>query len=53
MDDRDYVVPDDIKALVVPVFAHRLISRSYVQNGNTSGVETILEEMLAEIPAPG
>ena len=29
IENRDYVVPDDVKRLAVPVLAHRVIARSY------------------------
>ena len=25
LDDRDYVIPDDVQKMVIPVLAHRLI----------------------------
>ena len=33
-DGREYVVPDDVKALAEPVLAHRLISRGWTQAGH-------------------
>ena len=44
--NRDYVTPDDIKALAVPVLAHRLISDS-----KESAAEA-LGSILEKIPAP-
>ena len=49
MDGRDYVTPDDVKALAVPVLAHRLILRSaasYDANG-----EDIIKEILRRTEA--
>ena len=49
---RDYVLPDDIKALAEPVLGHRLI----VQPGaRIKGVtaESILEEIVRSVPVPG
>lgn len=46
---RDFVTPDDVKALCVPVLAHRLISYAANQRG---AVQNILEEILGRIPAP-
>jgi MoxR-like ATPase len=51
--DRDYVVPDDIKALVIPVFAHRLVHRSFSQNGQFENSEQILKQIVEQIPIPG
>lgn len=50
---RDYVVPDDVKNLVVPVCAHRVISRAYIHNGDASTTTRILQRILDQVPAPG
>ena len=51
MRGRDYVVPDDIKALATPVLAHRLILSSQNRlRGHTS--ESVLKEILDTIPVP-
>jgi len=48
---RDYVLPDDIKALVLPVMAHRLIARSEsIMRGRK--VETILADLLRSLDVP-
>ncbi len=52
---RDYVLPDDIKCLAVPVLAHRLIlSEEERMRGETRGeaAEHFLEEILAQAPVP-
>jgi MoxR-like ATPase len=48
---RDFVLPDDIKHLVVPVLAHRLILADDKRlRGATS--EQLLEKILEQIPVP-
>jgi MoxR-like ATPase len=48
---RDFVLPDDIKHLVVPVLAHRLILTDEERlRGGTQ--EQLLEEILEQIPVP-
>ena len=50
-DGRDYVIPDDVKALVVPVMSHRiLIAADAAMTGRTS--QAILEELLQQVPVP-
>jgi MoxR-like ATPase len=50
-DGRDYVTPDDVKALVVPVMAHRLLlSPDATMGGRTSA--TVLAELMDEVPVP-
>jgi MoxR-like ATPase len=49
--ERDYVIPDDIKALVEPVLAHRVIvTADAVMGGRTP--RAVLEELLAEVAIP-
>jgi MoxR-like ATPase len=49
--ERDYVVPDDIKALAIPVLAHRIIvTADAAMSGRTP--RSLLEELLAQTPVP-
>jgi MoxR-like ATPase len=52
LNGRDYVVPDDVKGLVIPVCAHRIISKSYLHNGDADSTSRILKTILDQIPAP-
>ncbi len=47
---RDYVVPEDIKRLAVPVLAHRLIMSSGY--GTSSDSKVVVESILNEVKAP-
>jgi len=48
---RNYVIPDDIKYLSVPVLAHRLVSRTEMRlRGRT--VEDTVKEVVAGVPVP-
>ena len=49
--ERNYIVPDDIKYLAVPVLAHRLILNEEERlRGETT--EHFLEEIIRQLPAP-
>jgi MoxR-like ATPase len=48
---RDYVVPDDIKELAVPVLAHRLVLSPEAQMRGTT-VEDVLEALLDRVAIP-
>ncbi len=50
MHGRDFVTPDDVKALAVPVMAHRIIARG--QYGRAGVGEEIVKKVLARVPAP-
>lgn len=47
---RDYVVPEDIKELAVPVLAHRLIIQNAFGQSSKSG--DIILKILNEVPVP-
>ena len=47
---RDYVLPDDVKKLAVPVFAHRLVTRSGY--GAAARSEELMREIARTVPVP-
>jgi MoxR-like ATPase len=49
---RDYVLPDDVKALAEPVLAHRLIVSPAARMRNIDG-RGIIRELLQRVPVPG
>ena len=49
---RDYVIPDDVKALAVSTLAHRLIISPSARIKNVNP-ETIIQETLSTVPVPG
>lgn len=50
VNGRDYVVPEDIKALAVPVFAHRLVMASGFSG--EAGKRKAIEGILLEVTVP-
>ncbi|WP_405016998.1 AAA family ATPase [Kitasatospora sp. NBC_00070] len=51
LDGREYVLPDDIQALAVPVLAHRLIATAETQLSRRS-TEQIVTDLVARLPIP-
>ena len=51
---RDFVIPDDIKRLVVPVFAHRVVVNSRFSTGlrRSEEAEAALQEILKTVSVP-
>jgi MoxR-like ATPase len=48
---RDYVIPDDVKLLTIPVMGHRvIIGADAAMNGRTPN--EILQELMHEVPVP-
>ncbi|HSI33796.1 MAG: AAA family ATPase [Phycisphaerae bacterium] len=52
LNGRDYVIPDDVKNLVIPVCAHRVIAKSYIHNGDGESTGRILKTILDQTPTP-
>jgi MoxR-like ATPase len=48
---RDFVTPDDVKAMAVPVLAHRIVLRPELWMARLSPVE-VVEEILRRVPTP-
>ena len=51
IDGRDYVIPDDIQKMMVPVMAHRIILSQETKFSNTTA-EDVLEEIKKSTPVP-
>jgi MoxR-like ATPase len=55
VEGRDYVLPDDVKALAAPVLAHRLILKGRIATAAGSRRATarkVVEEILGRTPVP-
>jgi len=50
--ERDYVLPDDVKALAISTLAHRLIVSPSARLRDVTG-ETVVREILSSLPVPG
>jgi MoxR-like ATPase len=49
---RDFVLPDDVKAMAVPALAHRLILKPELWAARISPAQ-VVQALLAQVPAPG
>ena len=49
---RDYCVPEDVISNVLPVCAHRIVSRAYMQDGDTNATRRIMQQVLETVPIP-
>ena len=54
IEGRDFVIPDDIKRLVVPIFAHRIVVNSRYSTGlrRSDEAEAALQEILKTVSVP-
>ena len=51
LQERDYVTPDDVRALAVAVLSHRIVLDNQARYGGTLS-STIIEEALGNVPIP-
>lgn len=49
---RDFVVPDDMKSLAVPVLAHRVLGKSFLQAGEFGAAEAIIRDIVDRVKVP-
>ena len=49
---RDYVIPEDITELAIPVFAHRVVSRTSLRTGDPSANIGAIEAVVRTVDAP-
>ena len=49
MEGRDYLIPDDVKALACDVLSHRLV---FAYGGRQEEARALMEEILAQTPVP-
>ncbi len=52
IEGRDFVTPDDIKSMVAPVCAHRIITRNHLSNGDIHTARLALQQIMQKIPSP-
>lgn len=52
MHGRDYVLPDDVKAMALPCLGHRIISNQGRSLSMTESNETLIASILDTVPAP-
>jgi MoxR-like ATPase len=54
IDGRDYVLPDDLKSIAVPVLAHRVVvaAQADTQGRSSPDAERILLDLIDRVPAP-
>jgi MoxR-like ATPase len=52
IENRDYVIPDDIKRLAAPVLGHRLILKRSRQTNAKEAAASFLDEMMSRLVVP-
>lgn len=52
VEGREFVVPDDIQRMAVPVLAHRVITKGYLHGGQREAIEALIERLVEEVAVP-
>ena len=52
VENRNYVIPDDVKRLVIPVFAHRVVCRGLIRQGQRSRAKDVLRQIVNSARVP-
>ncbi len=52
LEGREFVIPDDLTALLVPVFAHRLLTSRGSQRAGSGHLEEVLARIAQTTPVP-
>ncbi len=52
LQGRDYLLPDDIKALAVPVLAHRILGTGFDVDGGGEDRESLISDLVAGLEVP-
>ena len=51
-EGRDFVVPDDVKRLAVPVLAHRVVCKGLVREGDRERSQSVIRQILEQARIP-
>ncbi|MCA8983899.1 MAG: MoxR family ATPase [Planctomycetaceae bacterium] len=52
VNGRDYIIPDDIKELAVPVFAHRVVVGGIIRESHRQRASSIISQIVSSIAVP-
>ncbi len=52
VEGREFVVPDDVKRLAVPVMAHRVIAKGYFHGSQREAIESLVGRLVDDVTVP-
>ncbi len=52
LEGREYVSPDDVKYMAIPVLAHRILLKGHAISGGTANAEAAISDILKKVPVP-
>lgn len=52
INGRDYVIPDDVKELAIPVFAHRVVVGGIIRETHRQRASSVISQILSTLKVP-
>ncbi|NMA33574.1 MAG: MoxR family ATPase [Clostridiaceae bacterium] len=52
LEGRDFITPDDVKKMAVPVLAHRIMIKGHAISSGTENAENTIRDILNKVPVP-
>ncbi|VAX41513.1 FIG022979: MoxR-like ATPases [hydrothermal vent metagenome] len=52
VEGREYVIPDDVKRLAIPVLAHRILCRGLIREGHRDRAKKVVQQILETVTVP-
>ena len=52
IENRDFVIPDDVKRLALPVLSHRVIAKGYLQGTHRPALEALVARLVEDVRVP-
>lgn len=52
LEGREYVIPDDVKQLAIPVLAHRIVCRGLMREGQREQARRLIDQIVMQTAAP-
>ncbi len=52
IENRDFVIPDDVKRLAIPVLSHRVIAKGYAQGTQRETIEAVIGRLVDDVRVP-
>ena len=52
VEGREYVIPDDVKDMMLPVLSHRVVCAGMLREGQRKRAQAVLQQIVDRIPVP-
>ena len=52
VEGREYVIPDDVKEMMLPVLSHRVVCAGMLREGQRKRAQAVLQQIVDRIPVP-